>query len=162
MGTSDGNAGSIMSVDLGPATELLHQGQLVAFPTETVYGLGANALDAQAVLGIFEAKGRPQFDPLIVHAESAERAFALASEVPEVARRLAARFWPGPLTLVLRKRAVVPDLVTSGMPTVALRVPAHPLALDLLRAFGGPIAAPSANKFGRISPTTAAHVRSEF
>lgn len=144
------------------AKQLLEQGQLVAFPTETVYGLGANALDAQAVLRIFEAKGRPQFDPLIVHADSAEQAFALASEVPELAKRLAERFWPGPLTLVLSKRSIVPDLVTSGMQTVALRVPAHPMALELLRTFGGPIAAPSANKFGRISPTSAEHVRSEF
>ncbi|HMA96889.1 MAG TPA: L-threonylcarbamoyladenylate synthase [Polyangiaceae bacterium] len=144
------------------AKALLEQGKLVAFPTETVYGLGANALDAQAVLRIFEAKGRPQFDPLIVHADSAERAFALASEIPEIAKTLAERFWPGPLTLVLKKRSIVPDLVTSGLQTVALRVPAHPMALELLRSFGGPIAAPSANKFGRISPTNAEHVRSEF
>lgn len=144
------------------AKALLDDGKLVAFPTETVYGLGANALDVQAVLRIFEAKGRPQFDPLIVHADSAERAFALASEIPDTAKRLAERFWPGPLTLVLKKRSVVPDLVTSGMQTVALRVPAHPMALELLRTFGGPIAAPSANKFGRISPTSADHVRSEF
>jgi L-threonylcarbamoyladenylate synthase len=151
-----------MTDDLRRAKQLLDQGQLVAFPTETVYGLGANALDTQAVLRIFEAKGRPQFDPLIVHCDSAEHAFALASDVPDLARELGARFWPGPLTLVLPKRGHVPDLVTSGMPTVALRIPAHPLALELLRAFGGPIAAPSANKFGRISPTTAEHVRSEF
>lgn len=142
--------------------QLLEAGQLVAFPTETVYGLGANALDVDAVLRIFEAKGRPQFDPLIVHCDSPEHAFALASDIPVAARQLAQRFWPGPLTLVLPKRPIVPDLVTSGMPTVALRVPAHPLALELLTAFGGPIAAPSANKFGRISPTTAEHVRSEF
>ncbi len=144
------------------AKSLLDSGQLVAFPTETVYGLGAHAFDVHAVLRIFEAKGRPQFDPLIVHTADAECAFRLASEVPESARLLAARFWPGPLTLVLKKRASVPDLVTSGMQTVALRVPSHPLAQELLRAFGGPIAAPSANKFGHISPTTADHVRSEF
>lgn len=151
-----------MSDDLRTAKRLLEQGKLVAFPTETVYGLGAHALDVQAVLRIFEAKGRPQFDPLIVHADTAEHAFALADQVPEIAMRLAERFWPGPLTLVLPKRTLVPDLVTSGMPTVALRVPAHPVALELLRSFGRPVAAPSANKFGRISPTTAEHVRSEF
>lgn len=151
-----------MSDELRAAQQLLEQGKLVAFPTETVYGLGAHALDVSAVLRIFEAKGRPQFDPLIVHADCAEHAFALASHVPDIARRLAERFWPGPLTLVLAKRAIVPDLVTSGMPTVALRVPAHPIALELLRGFGKPIAAPSANKFGRISPTTAEHVRTEF
>lgn len=151
-----------MSDEIRAAQQLLEQGKLVAFPTETVYGLGAHALDPNAVLRIFEAKGRPQFDPLIVHADCAEHAFALANHVPDVARRLAERFWPGPLTLVLSKRTIVPDLVTSGMPTVALRVPAHPIALELLRAFGKPIAAPSANKFGRISPTTAEHVRAEF
>lgn len=151
-----------MPPDFRLAVELLQSGQLVAFPTETVYGLGANALDADAVLRIFEAKGRPQFDPLIVHCVDAEQAFALAAEVPEIAWKLAARFWPGPLTLVLPKRSIVPDLVTSGMPTVALRVPAHPVAQELLRLFGGPIAAPSANKFGRISPTTAEHVQREF
>ncbi|HEY5961977.1 MAG TPA: L-threonylcarbamoyladenylate synthase [Polyangiaceae bacterium] len=144
------------------ATELLRGGQIVAFPTETVYGLGANALDIGAVLRIFEAKQRPQFDPLIVHVHRAERAWELAVEVPTLARRLAERFWPGPLTLVLPKRPIVPDLVTSGMPTVALRVPSHPMALELLEAFDGPVAAPSANKFGRISPTSAEHVRSEF
>jgi L-threonylcarbamoyladenylate synthase len=151
-----------MPDEIRQAKELLDRGQLVAFPTETVYGLGANALDVSAVLRIFEAKGRPQFDPLIVHTDTAEHAFLLARDVPEMARHLAARFWPGPLTLVLNKRGIVPDLVTSGMQTVALRVPAHPVAQELLRAFGGPIAAPSANKFGHISPTTAEHVRSEF
>lgn len=158
----DGNPRPKMLDSVALAKRLLESGQLVAFPTETVYGLGANALDQNAVLRIFEAKGRPQFDPLIVHCDGAERAFALASDVPPVARQLADRFWPGPLTLVLPKRALVPDLVTSGMPTVALRVPAHPLALELLRAFEGPIAAPSANRFGCISPTTAEHVRAEF
>lgn len=159
---SGGIARARMSDEIRQAKALLERGKLVAFPTETVYGLGANALDVQAVLGIFEAKGRPQFDPLIVHTDTAEHAFSLACNIPEVARRLAERFWPGPLTLVLHKRPLVPDLVTSGMPTVALRVPSHPLAQELLRAFGGPIAAPSANKFGRISPTTAEHVRNEF
>jgi L-threonylcarbamoyladenylate synthase len=151
-----------MSDLIQQATQLLRQGQLVAFPTETVYGLGAHALDVGAVLKIFEAKGRPQFDPLIVHVKGAEQAWQLTSNVPPLAHTLAQRFWPGPLTLVLPKRSLVPDLVTSGMPTVALRVPSHPLALELLREFDAPIAAPSANKFGRISPTRAEHVRSEF
>lgn len=151
-----------MSVDLENACALLRANELVAFPTETVYGLGANALESAAVLKIFETKGRPQFDPLIVHTRDAKSAFALAREVPKLAHQLAERFWPGPLTLVLSKRDLIPDLVTSGMPTVALRVPAHPLAHALLEAFDGPLAAPSANRFGRISPTTAEHVRSEF
>jgi L-threonylcarbamoyladenylate synthase len=151
-----------MSVDLEQACALLREKELVAFPTETVYGLGAYALEPDAVLKIFETKGRPQFDPLIVHTKDAASAFALASEVPALAVKLAERFWPGPLTLVLKKRSIVPDLVTSGMASVALRVPAHPVALALLQAFDRPIAAPSANRFGRISPTTAEHVRSEF
>lgn len=140
------------------AASLLSEGALVAFPTETVYGLGAAALDERAVARIFKAKGRPRFDPLICHAADVARAEALVARFPEPARRLAERFWPGPLTLVLPKRAKVPDLVTSGQPTVAVRVPAHPVALDLLEAFGGPIAAPSANLFGAVSPTCAAHV----
>jgi len=140
----------------------LRSGGLVAFPTETVYGLGAHALSAEAVSKIFELKNRPRFDPLIVHAEDEHQAFALAEYVPEAARRLATRFWPGPLTLVLEKRPCVPDLVTAGLPSVALRVPAHPIALQLLRSFGGPVAAPSANRFGRLSPTEANHVREEF
>ncbi|MGC4063640.1 MAG: L-threonylcarbamoyladenylate synthase [Polyangiaceae bacterium] len=151
-----------MSAELERACALLRGKSLVAFPTETVYGLGGNALDVDSVLKIFETKGRPQFDPLIVHVKDAAAAFALAREVSPLARTLAARFWPGPLTLVLPKRDIVPDLVTSGLPSVALRVPAHPLARALLQAFDGPIAAPSANRFGRISPTTAEHVRAEF
>jgi L-threonylcarbamoyladenylate synthase len=151
-----------MSSDLTQACALLRANELVAFPTETVYGLGANALETEAVLKIFETKGRPEFDPLIVHTRDAKSAFALARDVPKLAHQLAERFWPGPLTLVLPKKDLIPDLVTSGMPTVALRVPAHPLAHALLEAFDGPLAAPSANRFGRISPTTAEHVRSEF
>lgn len=151
-----------MSAEIEHACVLLRNRELVAFPTETVYGLGAHALDTEAVLEVFETKGRPQFDPLIVHTKDAQAAFALCEDVPPVALELARRFWPGPLTLVLRKTAAVPDLVTSGMPTVAVRVPAHPLALALLNAFDGPIAAPSANRFGRISPTTAQHVINEF
>ncbi len=144
------------------AVELLCSGQLVGMPTETVYGLAGNALDPLAVARIFELKARPHFDPLIVHAGEAEQALSYASQVPPEARLLAERFWPGPLTLILQKRPCIPDLVSSGMPTVALRVPAHPTALALLRAFGGPLAAPSANRFGRISPTRAEHVRAEF
>ncbi len=131
---------------------------MVAFPTETVYGLGAAAEQPLAVARVFEIKGRPRFDPLIVHCSHAQMAWELAVEIPEVAQRLAHRFWPGPLTLVLAKRPRIPDIVSAGLATVALRVPAHPMALELLSAFGRPIAAPSANRFGRISPTTAAHV----
>lgn len=140
------------------AVRILKNGGLVAFPTETVYGLGADALDPLAVAKIFEAKERPTFDPLIVHVPDVEEAKALAAKFPPLAERLAEAFWPGPLTLVLPKKPCVPDLVTSGLPTVALRAPAHPLALELLRAFGGALAAPSANLFGHISPTTAGHV----
>jgi L-threonylcarbamoyladenylate synthase len=141
------------------AAALLADGALVAFPTETVYGLGADATDARAVAAIFEAKGRPRFNPLIVHVASREAAERLV-ELPEAGRRLAAAFWPGPLTLVAARRADagIADLATAGLPTLAVRVPAHPLALALLRAVGRPIAAPSANPSGRISPTTAGHV----
>lgn len=140
------------------AAEVIRRGGLVAFPTETVYGLGADALDAAAVDRIFEAKGRPGYNPLIVHVADAAAARALVREWPEAATRLAERFWPGPLTLVLPKRPQVPDRVTAGLDSVALRVPAHPVALALLRAAGRPIAAPSANRFTELSPTTAAHV----
>lgn len=131
---------------------------MVAFPTETVYGLGALALHARAVAAIFEAKARPFFDPIIVHIASAAALEELAAEVPPLARELTRRFWPGPLTLVLPKRPVVPDIVTAGLPTVGLRVPRHPVAMALLAAVGQPLAAPSANPFGTVSPTTAAHV----
>jgi L-threonylcarbamoyladenylate synthase len=139
------------------AAEIL-RGRLAAFPTETVYGLGANALDSQAVTRIFEAKGRPPEDPLIVHIASADELNRVARNLPAVADRLARTFWPGPLTLVLPKQSAVPDNVTAGLATVAVRVPAHPVALALLRASGAPIAAPSANRFGGVSPTTAQHV----
>lgn len=150
------------SSEISAAAEILRAGGLVAFPTETVYGLGANALDVRAVARVFEVKGRPHFDPLIVHVASWERAESLVDEFPPIARQLADRFWPGPLTLVLPKREIIPDLVTSGGPTVAVRVPDHPLALALLRAADVPVAAPSANLFGRISPTTAEHVREQL
>jgi L-threonylcarbamoyladenylate synthase len=135
---------------------------VVAFPTETVYGLGADAENPTAVSRIFAIKGRPAGHPLIVHLGHAAALPEWSAEVPPVASRLAARFWPGPLTLILRRRPRVPDVVSGGLPTVGLRVPAHPLALALLRAFGGGIAAPSANRFGAVSPTTAAHVREDL
>ncbi len=141
------------------AAELLRAGRLVAFPTETVYGLGANALDEAAVRRIFEAKGRPLSSPLIVHVASIDMARDLALEWPEKAGLLALRFWPGPLTLVVPKRAEIPDVVTAGLPSVGLRIPAHPLAQALLEAAQIPIAAPSANRFTELSPTTAEHVR---
>ncbi len=141
------------------AAGLLREGKLVAFPTETVYGLGANALDSAAVSRIFEAKGRPLSSPLIVHVSSIDMARELAAEWPDAAQQLAERFWPGPLTLVVKKRPSMPDIVTAGLPTVGLRMPAHPVALALLREAGIPVAAPSANRFTELSPTTADHVR---
>jgi L-threonylcarbamoyladenylate synthase len=145
-------------VSVERAAALIRAGRLVAFPTETVYGLGANALDAEAVARIFAAKGRPRSSPLIVHVDSIEMARALASQWPPAAATLAQHYWPGPLTLVLPKQACIPDIVTAGLATVGLRMPAHPLALALIRAAGVPIAAPSANRFTELSPTAAAHV----
>ena len=136
----------------------LREGKLVAFPTETVYGLGANALDAAAVERVFAVKGRPAFNPLIVHVESAERATAVARALSPLALRLAERFWPGPLTMVLPRRREVPDVVTGGLDTVGVRVPSHPVARLLIAAAGVPLAAPSANPFTQVSPTTAQHV----
>lgn len=138
---------------------MIRAGRLVAFPTETVYGLGANALDPDAVVRIYEAKGRPARSPLIVHVDSVEMARGLAREWPAAAETLAGRYWPGPLTLVVPKHPRIPDVVTAGLDTVGLRVPAHPLALALIRAAGTPIAAPSANRFSELSPTSAEHVR---
>lgn len=143
---------------LGEAVERLAAGDVVAFPTETVYGLGANALNASAVARIFEAKGRPSTNPLIVHVGSIEHARQLVSHWPASADRLATRFWPGPLSLVLPKAACVPDIVTAGGSTVAVRMPAHPVALALVRAAGMPLAAPSANRSNSTSPTRAEHV----
>ena len=145
-------------MSLEQAAALIRAGKLVAFPTETVYGLGANALDAAAVARIFEAKGRPRTSPLIVHVDSLEMARGLAAEWPAAAETLARRYWPGPLTLVVPKRPSIPDIVTAGLPTVGLRMPAHPLALELIRKAGVPIAAPSANRFTELSPTLAGHV----
>jgi L-threonylcarbamoyladenylate synthase len=141
------------------AADLIRQGRLVAFPTETVYGLGANALDAEAVARIFRAKGRPSTSPLIVHVDSPAMARTLVRRWPEEAGKLVARFWPGPLTLVLEKEPRIPDIVTAGLGTVGIRLPAHPVAQALIREAGVPIAAPSANRFTGVSPTTAAHVR---
>ncbi len=146
--------------DIATAAALILQGGLVAFPTETVYGLGADATQDHAVAKIYAAKGRPQFNPLIAHVEDVEAAFALG-EFSADALKLAARFWPGPLTLVVPRRVdcKVSLLASAGLPSVALRVPAHPIALELIRAVGRPVVAPSANPSGRISPTTAEHVR---
>ena len=144
------------------AAALLRAGELVAFPTETVYGLGADARNPAAVARIFAAKGRPPTHPLIVHVSDLRAATRWVAEMPESARRLAAAFWPGPLTLVLPRAGSVLDAVTGGQPTVALRVPVHPVARALLAAFGDGIAAPSANRYGRISPTCAAHVSEEL
>lgn len=142
------------------AATALRAGEAVAFPTETVYGLGADALNERAVAQVFAIKNRPRFDPLIVHLPNAEAASRYcATDIDSRAVALMERFWPGPLTLVLRKRPIIPDLVTAGLDTVALRVPAHPVALALLQAVDVPIAAPSANPFGYVSPTTAVHVQ---
>jgi len=140
------------------AADCLREGGLVAFPTETVYGLGVNALDEAAVRRLFEVKGRPANDPLIVHVASFDQIGALVSRIPSTARDLAARFWPGPLTLVMPRSTAVSDAVTAGLDTVAIRIPSHPVAHALLSAAGVPVAAPSANLFSRPSPTTAAHV----
>ena len=144
---------------IASAAELIRNGGLVAFPTETVYGLGANALAADAVQRIYEAKGRPRASPLIVHVADEAMARSITAEWPEMAHRLAERFWPGPLTVIVKKAAIVPDLVTAGLDSVGVRVPGHAAALELIRRAGVPIAAPSANRFGQISPTTAEHVR---
>ncbi len=157
--------------EIARAASLLRTGRLVAFPTETVYGLGANALDAEAVARIYAVKRRPATSPLIVHVASIEMAQSLVAKWPETADRLARKFWPGPLTLVIEKRIkeyiekqiekqpIIPDIVTAGLPSVGLRMPAHPIALALIEAAGVPLAAPSANRFTELSPTTAHHVR---
>jgi L-threonylcarbamoyladenylate synthase len=147
---------------LPAALTRLRVGAVVAFPTETVYGLGADAENPAAVARIYALKGRPSGHPVIVHLADAAQMDVYAAQVSPAARALAAAFWPGPLTLIVRRSARVPDAVTGGQDTVGLRVPAHPLAHALLAAFGRGIAAPSANRFGRVSPTSAAHVRAEF
>jgi L-threonylcarbamoyladenylate synthase len=152
----------LVSSDVVDAVSVLRRGGLVAFPTETVYGLGADAANPEAVARIFAVKGRPRNHPLIVHLAEAAATKEWAAEVPDEGWALAEAFWPGPLTLILPRAAQVPDAVTGGAATVGLRVPAQPLALELLGAFGGGVAAPSANRFGRVSPTTAAHVRADL
>ncbi len=148
---------------LDRATALLHAGELVGVPTETVYGLAADATNPVAVARLFDRKKRASFHPISLLCGSAEMAFDLLADVPESALRLAARFWPGPLTMILRKRAeAVPDLLTAGLPFVGVRVPDHPLTLALLERFGRPLAAPSANRSGHLSPTTARAVEDEF
>lgn len=148
---------------LAPAAQALRGGKLVAMPTETVYGLGANALDADAVAKIFEAKGRPPTNPLIVHVADVGDAKRVVADWPEAAQKLAEAFWPGPLTLVLPKNTtdkknMVPGTVTAGLDTVAVRMPAHPVARELIRLAGVPVAAPSANRYTEVSPTRAGHV----
>lgn len=149
-------------VQIERAARVLREGGLVAFPTETVYGLGADASNASALARIFAVKGRPASHPLIVHLAGAHALFEWARDVPDVARQLAERFWPGPLTMILARAPGVLDAVTGGQDSVGLRVPSHPVAQALLRAFGGGVAAPSANRFGRVSATTADHVRDEL
>jgi len=151
-----------MDITLRDAAARIRAGELVAFPTETVYGLGANALDAVAVERIYAAKGRPSTSPLIVHVASVSMASALVTAWPAEAEVLAQSFWPGPLTIVLPKKPHVPDIVTAGLPTVGVRMPEHPMALALIREAEVPIAAPSANRFMQLSPTTAAHVCETF
>lgn len=151
-----------MTPEVRRAAEILRRGGLVAFPTETVYGLGADASSRDAAARLYAAKRRPMDHPVIVHFADAQGAFAWASEVPAAARTLATKFWPGPLTLILKRSAKAGDFVTGGQDTIGLRVPSHPVAQELLRAFGGGIAAPSANRHGKVSPTTAAHVREDL
>ncbi|MFN8344346.1 MAG: L-threonylcarbamoyladenylate synthase [Spirosomataceae bacterium] len=149
---------AIIGTDISFAKQLLQSGQVVGIPTETVYGLAGNAFDDDAVLKIFTVKNRPQFDPLIVHTDSLHKLSAFIADFPEKARKLADAFWPGPLTLLLPKSDMISDLVTSGLSSVAVRLPNHPLTLELLSALDFPLAAPSANPFGYISPTSAGHV----
>src|SRR2546429_6669749 len=149
-------------VEIESAVQALRDGELVAFATETVYGLGANAQTRAGVARLCAARGRPPNHPVIVHLDSPRFLHRWVREVPEVAMRLAERFWPGPFTMVMPRAAHVHDVITGGQDTIAIRVPAHPMAQQLLTAFGGGIAAPSANRYGRLSPTRAEHVREEL
>ena len=154
-----------ISTDRNAAVELLRKGEIAALPTETVYGLAADALNPIAVAKIFEAKGRPLFDPLIVHLPDQtwlEKIVDLRSEDRQLISKLTDKFWPGPLTIVLPRKTIVPEIVTAGLNTVAVRISAHPVFAEIIRAFGAPLAAPSANRFGRISPTIAQHVFDEL
>ena len=148
--------------DINKAKQLLESGQLVAIPTETVYGLAANALDAEAITKIFQVKDRPRFDPLIIHVASLEKVHLYTEDMPEKAIKLADAFWPGPLTLLLPKKSMIPDLVTAGLQTVGIRSPHHPLTQQLLSVLDFPLAAPSANPFGYVSPTTPQHVADQL
>lgn len=163
--THAGQANNVVAASpeaIARAVELLRRGEVIGLPTETVYGLAGDGLNPAALARIFEVKQRPLFDPLILHFADMAGAFAMAEQIPTAARALAQHFWPGPLTLVMRKLPIVPELATSGLATVALRVPSHPVAQAVLRAFNGPLAAPSANRFGRISPTDAKAVNAEL
>jgi L-threonylcarbamoyladenylate synthase len=151
-----------MNLLIKDAAEILRGGGLVAFPTETVYGLGANALDPSAIQKIFDMKGRPETSPLIVHVASREMAREIVAQWPPLAEELARQWWPGPLTMVLPKDSRVPSSVTAGLPTVGVRMPNHPIALELIQEAGVPVAAPSANRFTGLSPTSAEHVRAAF
>lgn len=151
-----------IGTDISKAAALLQNGKLVAIPTETVYGLAGNALDESAVLEIFKVKKRPKFDPLIAHTDSMEKVKTYVDHIPDKAMMLAETFWPGPLTLLLQKKKHIPDLLTSGLSMVAIRMPQHPLTLDLLSRFDFPLAAPSANPFGYVSPTSAQHVEDQL
>lgn len=153
---------AILGTDIAQAKQLLEQGQLVAIPTETVYGLAGNALNPDAVLSIFKAKERPSFDPLIVHTDSIEKVERWITRFPNPLRTLATAVWPGPLTILLPKKNLIPDIVTSGLETVGIRIPNHPLTLSLLQSLDFPLAAPSANPFGYISPTEAQHVNQQL
>lgn len=151
-----------ITTDVARCQQLLKDKKLVAIPTETVYGLAANAFDADAVKGIFEMKGRPLFNPLIVHIHDLEQLHVFARDIPESAMKLAKAFWPGSLTLILPKQPEVLEIITAGKPTVGVRMPNHPMVLELLKGLSFPLAAPSANPFTRVSPTSAAHVASYF
>ncbi len=153
---------AVIGKDILKAAQLLRDGKLVAIPTETVYGLASNALDATAVAGIFKAKNRPTFDPLIIHTYSIEKVKEYVLEFPAELEKLAKAYWPGPLTLLLPKKNIIPDLVTSGLDKVAVRVPDHPLTLELLQQLNFPLAAPSANPFGYVSPTKPEHVNKQL
>ena len=153
---------ALIGTDIEKAVALLNAEQLVAIPTETVYGLAANALSEKAVLKIYEAKERPRFNPLIVHVASIERLNDLVSEIPEGAKSIMNKFWPGPITILLPKSALIPDIITAGSPYVAIRIPKHPLAIALLEKLNYPLAAPSANPSGYVSPTTAQHVQDQL
>ncbi len=153
---------AILGTDIQQARQFLERGDVIGLPTETVYGLAGNAFNAQAVTRIFQVKNRPSFDPLIVHSNSLDKISQFVREIPPLAQQLASRFWPGALTILLPKRDIIPDLVTSGLDTVAVRMPRHPLTRQLLDALDFPLAAPSANPFGYISPTRAEHVQAQL